>query len=189
MSTPNPNPTAAPAADPGRFSRPSRELKVLLMENIHENAVQVLEDAGFENIETHKTALAEDALRERTAVVASGGTDEFAHDRAGGSRGDLRAGVGGIEGGGVEVEMVRFEPEGDALGLAERDGGATEGLERVSRRERSGGVVRGGGAKGQAPVLERVEVGDKGGPLDAGMRAGEMHGGGGVAMEQAPRAG
>lgn len=35
------------------------------MENIHENAVQVLSDAGFENIETHATALAEDGLIEQ----------------------------------------------------------------------------------------------------------------------------
>jgi D-3-phosphoglycerate dehydrogenase len=62
MSTPNPS---APASDPRQFSRPSRELKVLLMENIHENAVQVLSDAGFENIETHATALAEDELIEQ----------------------------------------------------------------------------------------------------------------------------
>jgi D-3-phosphoglycerate dehydrogenase len=35
------------------------------MEGIHENAVQVLRDAGFENVETHATALSEDALIER----------------------------------------------------------------------------------------------------------------------------
>ncbi len=35
------------------------------MEGIHENAVQVLRDAGFENVETHATALSEDALMER----------------------------------------------------------------------------------------------------------------------------
>jgi D-3-phosphoglycerate dehydrogenase len=65
MSTPNPTAPTAPVSEPGRFSRPSRELKVLLMENIHENAVKVLSDAGFENIETHGTALAEDDLIER----------------------------------------------------------------------------------------------------------------------------
>ena len=65
MSTPSPTAPTAQASDPGQFSRPSRELKVLLMENIHENAVQVLGDAGFENIETHATALAEDDLIER----------------------------------------------------------------------------------------------------------------------------
>jgi len=64
MATPNPTATAAQGSSPGQFSRPSRELKVLLMENIHENAVQVLSDAGFENIETHATALAEDDLIE-----------------------------------------------------------------------------------------------------------------------------
>ena len=59
------SPTAAATADPRRFSRPSQDLKVLLMEGIHENAVQILSDAGFENVETHTTALSEDALIER----------------------------------------------------------------------------------------------------------------------------
>ena len=35
------------------------------MEGIHENAVQILSDAGFEDVETHATALSEDALIER----------------------------------------------------------------------------------------------------------------------------
>ena len=35
------------------------------MEGIHENAVQILSDAGFEHVETHATALSEDALIER----------------------------------------------------------------------------------------------------------------------------
>ena len=64
MNEPGPTPAAAPP-DARRFSRPSRALKVLLMEGIHENAVQVLRDAGFENVETHATALSEDALMER----------------------------------------------------------------------------------------------------------------------------
>jgi len=64
MTTPSPT-AAADAPDPRRFSRPSRDLKVLLMEGIHENAVQILSDAGFENVETHATALPEDALMEQ----------------------------------------------------------------------------------------------------------------------------
>lgn len=35
------------------------------MEGIHENAVRILSDAGFENVETHAAALSEDALIER----------------------------------------------------------------------------------------------------------------------------
>ena len=60
------NATAAAAApDPRRFSRPSHDLKVLLLEGIHDNAVKVLRDAGFENVETHATALTEADLMER----------------------------------------------------------------------------------------------------------------------------
>jgi D-3-phosphoglycerate dehydrogenase len=65
MSAPHPAAPTASASDPRQFSRPSRELKVLLMENIHENAVKVLRDAGFENIATHATALSEDDLIEQ----------------------------------------------------------------------------------------------------------------------------
>ena len=66
MSAPSPKTATAPGEDPRRFSRPSRELKVVLVENIHENAVRVLEDAGFERIEAHATALTEEDLVART---------------------------------------------------------------------------------------------------------------------------
>ena len=56
---------AAAGPDPRRFSRPSHDLKVLLLEGIHDNAVKVLRDAGFENVETHATALTEADLMER----------------------------------------------------------------------------------------------------------------------------
>ncbi|NIM73342.1 MAG: phosphoglycerate dehydrogenase [Gammaproteobacteria bacterium] len=54
--------SARDPVDTRQFSRPSRELRVLLAEGIHDNAVRVLRDAGFEHIETHPTALSEDAL-------------------------------------------------------------------------------------------------------------------------------
>ena len=60
MSSPSPL-----AASRRHFSRPNRELKVVLTESIHENATRVLEDAGFGDIETHATALGEDELIDR----------------------------------------------------------------------------------------------------------------------------
>jgi len=60
MSAPSPMP-----ATPRQFSRPSGKLKVVLTESIHENAIRVLEDAGFGEIDTHATALTEDALIDR----------------------------------------------------------------------------------------------------------------------------
>lgn len=45
-----------------RFSRPSSELKVLLLENIHDTAVQTLRDAGFGQLERHPRSLPHDDL-------------------------------------------------------------------------------------------------------------------------------
>lgn len=48
-----------------RFSRPNSELKVLLLENIHDTAIAALRDAGFERIACHAKSLPDDVLREQ----------------------------------------------------------------------------------------------------------------------------
>ena len=48
-----------------RFSRDPAELNVVLLEGIHDTAVEVFEDAGFERIEQVKTALEGERLREK----------------------------------------------------------------------------------------------------------------------------
>ena len=68
MSEPNAIRTAVPvhdSQDTHRFSRASSELEILRMEGIHGNVVRVLRDAGFKKVETHATALSEDAPIER----------------------------------------------------------------------------------------------------------------------------
>ena len=50
---------------PVRFSRPTAELRVLLLEGVHDSAVQALCHAGFENIQQHSAALEGDALLEQ----------------------------------------------------------------------------------------------------------------------------
>lgn len=47
-----------------QFSRPTSELSLVLLEGIHESAVQALVDGGFENIQQHSKALEGDALLE-----------------------------------------------------------------------------------------------------------------------------
>ncbi|MDX1433280.1 MAG: phosphoglycerate dehydrogenase, partial [Gammaproteobacteria bacterium] len=54
---------------PARFSRPTRELRLLLLEGIHDNAVDVLENAGFRDIDRLRTALSGVALAERLEGV------------------------------------------------------------------------------------------------------------------------
>lgn len=56
-------PTAPPARK--RFSRPSSELRLLLLEGIHESAVQRFSDAGFVHIERHTKSLPLAELRAR----------------------------------------------------------------------------------------------------------------------------
>ena len=48
-----------------RFSRPNSEIRFLLLENIHSNALEILRDAGFSAFDTHNKALPEDELIER----------------------------------------------------------------------------------------------------------------------------
>ncbi len=45
-----------------RFSRPSSELKILLLENVHESSVEILRDAGFGRIERHPRSLPREEL-------------------------------------------------------------------------------------------------------------------------------
>ncbi|MEZ5593821.1 MAG: phosphoglycerate dehydrogenase [Gammaproteobacteria bacterium] len=52
-----------------RFSRPSSEIRFLLLENIHSNALEILRDAGFSAFDTHNKALPEDELIERLQGV------------------------------------------------------------------------------------------------------------------------
>jgi len=46
-----------------------QKIKFLLLEGIHQNAVECLQKAGYTNIETHKGALAGDDLKEKIASV------------------------------------------------------------------------------------------------------------------------
>jgi len=48
-----------------QFSRPAAELRVLLLEGVHESAVQALREAGFEKIDQHSGALEGGALLEQ----------------------------------------------------------------------------------------------------------------------------
>lgn len=41
------------------------KIRILLLEGVHENAIRVLEQAGYKNIEFHKKALDEETLKER----------------------------------------------------------------------------------------------------------------------------
>ncbi|MEM7253547.1 MAG: phosphoglycerate dehydrogenase [Pseudomonadota bacterium] len=50
-----------------QFSRPNKDLRVVLLEGIHPTAGQTLEAAGFERIEPHSKALEGDALRDAVA--------------------------------------------------------------------------------------------------------------------------
>jgi len=43
------------------------KIKILLLEGVHQSALDALHDAGYSNIEYHKTALAEDELIEKIA--------------------------------------------------------------------------------------------------------------------------
>ncbi|MCB1743139.1 MAG: phosphoglycerate dehydrogenase, partial [Gammaproteobacteria bacterium] len=52
-----------------RFSRPDNEMKFLLLEGIHNNAIEALSDAGFERIEQVPKALPEDDLIARIGDV------------------------------------------------------------------------------------------------------------------------
>jgi D-3-phosphoglycerate dehydrogenase len=47
-----------------QFSRPTQALSLVLLEGIHDSAVQALADGGFKNIQQHSKALAGDALLE-----------------------------------------------------------------------------------------------------------------------------
>jgi D-3-phosphoglycerate dehydrogenase len=57
---------AASASDPSRmhFSRSTSELRLVLLEGVHDSAVQVLVDGGFENMTRHARALEGEALVE-----------------------------------------------------------------------------------------------------------------------------
>ena len=61
------------AATVRRFSRATAELKVVLLEGVHDTAVQALEEGGFSHVERHAKALEGDALLEavRGAVMSS----------------------------------------------------------------------------------------------------------------------
>jgi len=52
-----------------RFSRPKSQMRMLLLEGIHDSAVAALHQAGFQHIETVPTALAPEQLRERIGAV------------------------------------------------------------------------------------------------------------------------
>jgi phosphoglycerate dehydrogenase-like enzyme len=69
MTEPSPTPAATPS-DARRFSRPSRALKVFLMEGIHENAVQVLRGAHYLGIRsrTRVTARVLEAATELRSI-------------------------------------------------------------------------------------------------------------------------
>ena len=54
--------TAATENSVHQFSRPITQLRMVLMEGIHDSAVQALADGGFANIEYHRTALDADQL-------------------------------------------------------------------------------------------------------------------------------
>ena len=54
-----------PYPTPHQFSRHTRDLKVLLLENIHSSAIEALRDAGFTRIECHPKSLADKELSER----------------------------------------------------------------------------------------------------------------------------
>jgi D-3-phosphoglycerate dehydrogenase len=51
-------------ASPARFSRPTGELNLVLLEGVHDSAVAALRHGGFSRIERHASALAGDALRQ-----------------------------------------------------------------------------------------------------------------------------
>lgn len=60
------SPTEQPTSHPAEphFSRPTGELRVVLLEGVHDTAVQALDDGGFISIERHPKALEGDALIE-----------------------------------------------------------------------------------------------------------------------------
>jgi D-3-phosphoglycerate dehydrogenase len=59
----------SPTSSPARFSRPASEIKLLLLEGIHPNAVKMLADAGFAQTERFEKALPEPELLERVQDV------------------------------------------------------------------------------------------------------------------------
>ena len=47
-----------------RIPRDKTQIKILLLEGVHQNAVEVLQRAGYTNIEYHKGSLSDDELKE-----------------------------------------------------------------------------------------------------------------------------